>query len=137
MTSFRKIEANKNNASRSTGPRTPGGKLRSSQNARQHGLATRIEDDPEARGGIECLTAMLAEGTDDFERIEQSRMLAERHFNLRRIRAARFDVFSTISDLENASLNDFERALRAMASISRYERRALSKNKLALRESNG
>jgi hypothetical protein len=137
MTSIRKIEANKNNASRSTGPRTPGGKLRSSQNARRHGLATRIEDDPEARGGIECLTAMLAEGTDDFERIEQSRMLAERHFNLRRIRAARFDVFSTISDLENASLNDFERALRAMASISRYERRALSKNKLALRESNG
>jgi hypothetical protein len=137
MTSIRKIEANKNNASRSTGPRTPGGKLRSSQNARRHGLATRIEDDPEARGGIECLTAMLAEGTDDFERIEQSRMLAERHFNLRRIRAARFDVFSTISDLENASLNDIERALRAMASISRYERRALSKNKLALRESNG
>ena len=137
MTSIRKIEANKNNASRSTGPRTPGGKLRSSQNARRHGLATRIEDDPEARGGIECLTAMLAEGTDDFERIEQSRILAERHFNLRRIRAARFDVFSTISDLENASLNDFERALRAMASISRYERRALSKNKLALRESNG
>jgi hypothetical protein len=77
---------------------------------------------------------MLAEGT---ERIEQSRILAERHFDLRRIRAARFDVFSTISDLENASLNDFERALRAMASISRYERRALSKNKLALRESNG
>jgi hypothetical protein len=109
--------------------------LRSSQNARRHGLATRIEDDPEARGGIECLTAMLAEGTDDFERIEQSRMLAERHFNLRRIRAAHFDVFSTISDLENAGLDDFERALREMASIGRYERRAFSKNKRALRES--
>jgi hypothetical protein len=40
---------------------------------------------------------MLAEGADDFERIEQSRILAERHFDLRRIRAARFDVFSTIT----------------------------------------
>jgi hypothetical protein len=137
MTSIRKIEANKNNASRSTGPRTPGGKLRSCQNARRHGLATRIEDDPEAKARIECLTAMLAEGTNDFEDIEQSRILAERYFDLRRIRAARFDVFSTINESKNASLDDFERALRAMDSISRYERRALSKNKRALRKSNG
>jgi hypothetical protein len=47
---------------------------------------------------------MLAEGTNEFAGIEQSRMLAERHFDLRRIRANRFDVFSTISDLENASI---------------------------------
>jgi hypothetical protein len=75
---------------------------------------------------------MLAEGAD-----EQSRILAERYFDLRRIRAARFDVFSTINESKNASLDDFERALRAMASISRYERRALSKGKQALRDSNG
>jgi hypothetical protein len=137
MTSIRKIESNKNNASRSTGPRTPGGKLRSCQNARRHGLATRIEDDPEAKGGIECLTAILAEGSVDFERIEQSRVLAERRFDLRRIRAARFDIFTTISDLENASFDDFDKALRAMGSISRYERRAFSKNKRALRKSLG
>jgi hypothetical protein len=98
MTSICKIEANKNNASRSTGPRTPGGKLRSCQNARRHGVAIRIDDDPEAKSGIECLTAMLAEGADDFERIEQSRILAERYFDLRRIRAARFAVFSTINE---------------------------------------
>src|SRR5229473_8593273 len=128
MTSARKIESNKNNASRSTGPRTPGGKLRSCQNARRHGLATRIEDDPEAKCGIECLAAILAQGADDFERIEQSRVLAECHFDLRRIRAARFEAFSAMNDLENASRDDFEKALRAMASISRYERRAFSKS---------
>src|SRR5665213_2053632 len=134
MTSIRKMEANKNNASRSTGPRTPGGKLRSCQNSRRHGLATRIEDDPEAKVGIECLTVALARAAAGFERIEQSRILAERHFDLRRIRAARFDVFSTISDFENASLDDFDKALRAMGSISRYQKRAVSKGKQALRK---
>jgi hypothetical protein len=137
MTSIRKIESNKNNASRSTGPRTPGGKLRSSQNARRHGLATRIEEDPEAKGGIACLTAILADGSDDFEHIERSRILAERRFELRRIRAVRFAIFTTISDPQNATFEDFDKALRAMGSISRYERRAFSQNKRALRKSNG
>jgi hypothetical protein len=37
-TSPRKIEANRRNALRSTGPRTPSGKSRVSQNARKHGI---------------------------------------------------------------------------------------------------
>jgi len=135
MISIRKMESNKHNASRSTGPRTPGGKLSSSQNARRHGLATRIEDDPEAKGAIECLTASLAEGADDFECFEQSRILAQRYFDLRRIRAARFHVFMGMKNLENASCDDFEDALRAIGRIGRYEKRALSKSKQALRKS--
>jgi hypothetical protein len=84
VTSARKIESNKRNASRSTGPRTPGGKLRSRNNARRHGLATRIEDDPEAQGRIEDLTTILAEGSNEFEHVERSRTLAECYFDLRR-----------------------------------------------------
>lgn len=137
MTSISKIVSNKKNASRSTGPRTPGGKLRSGQNARRHGLATRIDNDAEAKNGIECLAAILAEGSDDFDRIEQLRVLAECHFDLRRIRAARFEVFLTMGDLEDATANDFERAVRAMDSISRYQTRAVSKTKRALRKANG
>jgi hypothetical protein len=137
VTSARKIESNKSNASRSTGPRTPGGKLRSRNNSRRHGLATRVEDAPEVKGSIDRLTAILAEGTDDFERAEQARSLAECHFDLRRIRAARFDVFLTMDDLENATAGDFEKALGVMASISRYQTRALSKNRRALRKSRG
>jgi hypothetical protein len=133
VTSARKIESNKRNASRSTGPRTPGGKLRSRNNARRHGLATRIEDDPEAQGRIEDLTTILAEGSNEFEHVERSRTLAECYFDLRRIRAARYEVFLSISDFENVSGGDFENALRAMDGISRYETRASSKRRQALR----
>lgn len=129
MTSDRQIESNKENASRSTGPRTPGGKQRSRNNARRHGLATRIEDDPESRGGIEDLTAILAEGSNEFERMDQSRVLAESHFDLRRIRSARYEVFLAIDDLEKASGEDFEKAVSAMDGIRRYETRALSRSK--------
>jgi hypothetical protein len=135
MTSTRKSESNKRNASRSTGPRTPGGKLRSRTNARRHGLATPVEHDSEARGRIEYLTAILAEGSHDCERIEQSRILAACHLDLHRIRSARYEVFLTIDNLENASCNDLETAMRAMDKINQYERRALSKRRRALRKS--
>jgi hypothetical protein len=134
MTSIRKLESNKRNASRSTGPRTPGGKSSSAGNSRRHGLATSIETDPGARDGIACLAAILTEGSSDFERVDQSRVLAECHFDQRRIRAARFNVFATIVDLENASSEDFESALRAMTKISRYDGRASSKRRSALRK---
>src|SRR5260221_2385090 len=96
MTTIRKIESNKWNAARSTGPGPPGGNLRSRRSARRHGFATRIEDDPGARGGIDCLAAILAEGSDDFDRIEKSRVLAESQFERRRIRVARYEIFLSI-----------------------------------------
>jgi hypothetical protein len=133
MTSSRKTESNKRNASRSTGPRTPGGKSNSAGNARRHGLATPIGNDPEARSGIERLTVILR-GSSDFARVDQSRVLAECHFDLFRIRAARFDVFVSMVDLENVSSKDFENALRAMNRISRYAGRTSSKRRSALRK---
>jgi hypothetical protein len=136
MTSIRKIESNKRNASRSTGPRTAGGKSRSRNNARRHGLDSRLEDDLAEREKIEGLAAFLAGGSDDFGRIEQSRTVAECHFDLRRIRAARHDAFLTMADLENVSVSTCDDALSTIASISRYETRALSKRGKALRKSN-
>lgn len=49
MSSEAKIEANRENAQRSTGPRTEAGKAKSAQNARQHGLSARTLFIPEER----------------------------------------------------------------------------------------
>jgi hypothetical protein len=136
MTSARKIESNKRNAARSTGPRTAEGKSRSRNNARRHGLAIPLEDDSEEKERFERLAAILAEGSDDFGRIEQSRIVAECHFDLSRIRTARHDAFLTMANLENVSVSAFDDAICAIASISRYETRALSKRRHALRKSN-
>jgi hypothetical protein len=130
MTSIRKIEANKRNASRSTGPRTPGGKLSSRANAQKHGLTKRIEDAPGQYEKIESLAAILSADIDGFY---HSRILAGCYFDLLRIRAARYDVFSTMDDLEGLSGEGLEAALRAMDRIRRYETRALSRRRQALR----
>src|SRR3977135_4290533 len=106
MTSIRKLESNKRNASRSTGPRTPGGKLRSRHNARRHGLAKPVENDSEAAARIERLAAILAECGSCFRRTEQSRAVAGCHFDLLRTRAARHDIFFTMGDLENLDRNE-------------------------------
>jgi hypothetical protein len=47
MTTERKIEANRKNAKRNTGPRTALGKVRARHNALRHGLAVSIASDPE------------------------------------------------------------------------------------------
>ena len=56
MTSDRQIAANRANAQRSTGPRTPNGKTRAAQNALKHGLTATTpvlpDEDPEAFAGL-------------------------------------------------------------------------------------
>jgi hypothetical protein len=56
------------------------------------------------------------------------------YFELQRIRAARHEVFLTMGDFENLSGSDPEAAVRTIEKISRYERRAVSKRKRALRK---
>jgi len=57
-TSLRKIEANRRNAGKSTGPRTPAGKAASAQNARTHGaLSTQAISACEDHEAFESLCA--------------------------------------------------------------------------------
>ncbi len=63
MASQRQTEANRRNASLSTGPNTPAGKTTVSQNSLTHGLLARdaVMPDEDPRGFLEILTALQAE----------------------------------------------------------------------------
>jgi len=74
--------------------------------------------------------------SDDFERTERSRILAECQFDLNRSWPARHDVFLTVNDLEVVGGNDFETPMRGLDRIGRDETRALSKREGALPKPN-
>jgi hypothetical protein len=76
---------------------------------------------------------VLAEGSDDFWKIEQSRAVAECYFDLRRIWAARDRLFVMMTGLPDPDAHDA--AARKMEKISRYETRAMSKQRRAFRMS--
>ena len=87
MTSERKIAANRNNAKKSTGPRSSSGRATSRNNARRHGLAIAIGSDPAFRDDIEILAKLLAGRREDV--VEFAREAAEAHLDLTRIRRIR------------------------------------------------
>jgi hypothetical protein len=133
MTSPRRSAANKHNASLSTGPRTLGGKLRSSHNSHRHGLATPIANDPNAASNIDRLAKVLAAHSNDYWRIENGRVIAESYFDLARIRSARDEVLWRVGGLEGGADRDFNRTVSAIEKIARYEQRTRSKLRQALR----
>jgi len=132
MTSTRKAAANKRNASLSTGPRTLGGKQRSSLNSYRHGLATPIAKHTSAAVNIDRLATVLAAYSNDYWRIEKARVVAESHFDLARIRAARAEVLWRVGGFENCVGDELDQALSALEKIARYEQRTRSKLRQAL-----
>jgi hypothetical protein len=132
LISNRKLNANKRNASLSTGPRTLGGKLRSRNNALRHGL----DDDPGAVQNIEHLAQVLAGFSNDFWYNEHARTIAECYFDMRRIHTARTAVLYRIGELEATDTSEHVLAAEAVEKINRYERRVLSRRRKALRALN-
>ena len=60
MPSDRKITANRNNAKKSTGPRSVAGREAARRNARRHGLAVAIGGDPAFHEDIEKVAKALS-----------------------------------------------------------------------------
>jgi hypothetical protein len=130
MTSNRKLESNKKNASLSTGPRSQGGKLRSKMNARRHGLATHLSDIPEQSCRLERLAAILADGNHLLV-ADESRVIAECHLDMQRIRATLHGMLREI--IKAQTMEDLKAPLSEIEKIDRYRRRAASKRKTALK----
>jgi hypothetical protein len=131
MPSARKIEANRRNAKKSTGPRSKAGRQASCRNALRHGLAINIRIDPAYNDDIEHLAKILSRGCDISNAGDCAREAAEAVLDVARIRRIRATLYETMyfADAPDCltELND------KLAKIERYERRAFSRRNRALR----
>jgi len=129
MTSTRKINANRANAQASTGPRTRLGKARAALNARRHGLSLSVTSNPVLAEQVETLARKFAGKSSNPEISELAQDVAEAQIDLVRIRWARHDLLARgVADA------NYEEVTKQLIRMDRYERRALSRRKFAIRE---
>lgn len=89
MTSAARLNANRENAKRSTGPRTESGKRRVAGNAVRHGLAMPLISFPELDAAAETLASLVAGENREPRRLSIARRIAEAQIDLKRVREAR------------------------------------------------
>ena len=123
-------EASRNNGRASRGPKTAQGKARASKNAWRHGLSIPITADPKHARDIELLAQEIAGANPHTDILKRARAVAEAQIELARIRAARHQVAQ--DDEFNA-----HRKFAQLIALDRYERRAMSRRKFAVRMFNG
>ncbi|AWN41151.1 hypothetical protein DK389_12230 [Methylobacterium durans] len=100
MTSPAQTAANRENARKSTGPRTRAGKDRASRNAFRHGLAVDLSADP--RWGLqveEVARAIAGPRAGEGPALAAARLVAEAQLHLVRIRSIRAGLLSELDRL--------------------------------------
>jgi hypothetical protein len=128
VTTSRQLKANRANARKSTGPRTPDGKKRSSRGSFRHGLSVPVVSVSLLSEQMEQLAQEIAAGSTS-TLLDHARRVAEAQMDLCRIRRVRYEIFAQIGD--GAVL---KAQLRNLRLLDRYERRAQSRRKRSIRD---
>jgi hypothetical protein len=135
--------------SRRRGPHTPAGKAHAARNALRHGLSLPVLADPATEAQVESLMGQMSV-TADAELGELGREVAQAQVDLIRIRRARHDLiaaaFAHLAGGERDASSDgsscaallhvrdeLPRLAARLAATDRYERRAFSRRKFAIR----
>ena len=130
MATAKQIAANRRNGLLGRGPKTSAGKGRSSRNALKHGLSIPVNRDKTLRRQIEVLARILAQSEAG---MGQARAAAEAELELARARAALEAVLTRAGiggPEQGAALIN---VLPELQRLERYERRAFSQLRRALR----
>ena len=124
MSSQRRIEANRRNARKSTGPKTRRGKSRSSRNSFRHGLESFDDNEEAGRKRIRLMNLLVRPGADEAE-WHQAGIVADCLIRLSRVRTARV---MAVERMRRRAARSFESArsveekiLKAMECMDRGE----------------
>jgi septation ring formation regulator EzrA len=134
MRSRAQAEASKRNGRHSQGPRSDEGKARSRLNALVHGLSSSLSRAASPDGDVQSIIEQLVEPKITDHKVRATaREVAEVEVEIRNVRAAKLKAYA---DLHRASQLTPEATLEVLLTIGRidrYERRALSRRKFAIR----
>lgn len=122
MASEKQIRANRENALKSTGPKTSAGRLKSSRNAFRHGLSLPLELDPVMSEKASLLVQNCASKEQHMAMSE----IVHAQLDLLRIRTVRAQLMAEL-DLLAGDLN----RLRRLKALDRYERMAFTRRRRA------
>lgn len=140
MISERKIRANRENARASTGPQTAAGKARVSRNAVRHGLSYSVLEDPIWASEIEHYGRRIAGKAAGHNVHKWARRVAAAQLDIVRVRQARRLLQTTAANGVNQTTGDVAEAnilakiSQKLLALDRYEHRAISRRKFAIRE---